>query len=123
MGATVSSLPKGAKSVILNGEKMYELNGTYYKEDTNSKGEVVYTVVGKNGEINNTGDSEENISPGNNDVNIPPASLQMGDIVSQLPEGSKVITINGEKMYVAPDDTYLKEESEGGVIQYRVVGK
>jgi hypothetical protein len=121
MGATVSSLPKGAKSVILNGEKMYEVNGTYYKEDRNSKGEVIYTVVGKNGEINNSGDSDNN-APGNNDVTTPPASLQMGDIVSQLPEGSKTITINGEKMYVAPDDTYLKEESDGGVVQYRVVG-
>jgi Family of unknown function (DUF6515) len=124
MGATVSSLPKGAKSVILNGEKMYELNGTYYKEDTNSKGQVIYTVVGKNGEINNTdGDNSDNNTPGNNDVtNTPPASLQMGDIVNQLPEGSKTVTINGEKMFVAPDDTYLKEESDGGVVQYRVVG-
>ena len=121
MGATVYSLPKGAKSVILNGEKMYELNGTYYKEDRNSKGQVIYTVVGKNGEINNTDNSYNNV-PGNNDVTTPPASLQMGDIVNQLPEGSKVVTINGEKMYVAPDDTYLKEESNGGVVQYKVVG-
>lgn len=121
MGATVYSLPKGAKSVILNGENMYELNGTYYKEDRNSKGQVIYTVVGKNGEINNTGNSENN-APGNNNVTTPPASLQMGDIVNQLPEGSKIVTINGEKMYVAPDDTYLKEESDGGVVQYRVVG-
>ena len=70
MGATVSSLPKGAKSVTLNGEKMYELNGTYYKEDQNSKGEVIYTVVGKNGEINNTEDNSMTITmlPDNNDV-------------------------------------------------------
>jgi hypothetical protein len=121
MGATVYSLPKGAKSVILNGEKMYELNGTYYKEDRNSKGQVIYTVVGKNGEINNS-DTSDNNPPVNNDVTTPPASLQMGDIVNQLPEGSKVVTINGEKMYVAPDDTYLKEESDGGVVQYKVVG-
>ena len=121
MGATVYSLPRGAKSVILNGEKLYELNGTYYKEDRNSKGQVIYTVVGKNGEINNTDNSYNNV-PGNNDVTTPPASLQMGDIVNQLPEGSKVVTINGEKMYVAPDDTYLKEESNGGVVQYKVVG-
>ncbi|MEP6951705.1 MAG: DUF6515 family protein [Ginsengibacter sp.] len=122
MGATVSSLPKGAKSVNLNGEKMYELNGTYYKEDQNSKGEVIYTVVGKNGEINNS-DNGDNNAPGNNDVTTPPASLQMGDVVNQLPEGSRTVTISGEKMYVAPDDTYLKEESNGGgAVQYRVVG-
>ena len=118
MGATVSSLPKGAKSVVLNGEKLYELNGTYYKEDRNSKGEVIYTVAGKNGEINNT-DEDTN----DNNVDVPHSSLQVGDIVNQLPEGSKIVTINGEKMYVAPDDTYLREESNGGIVQYRVVGK
>ena len=113
MGATVYSLPPKAKSVLLNGEKLYELNGTYYKEDRNSKGEVVYTVVGKNGEINNTGDAN---------INAPQSSLHMGDVVNQLPEGSKAVTINGEKMYVSPDDIYFKEESNGGIIQYRVVG-
>ena len=121
MGATVSSLPKGAKSVVLNGEKLYELNGTYYKEGRNSKDEVIYTVVGKNGEINNS-DKVITLLPAITMYATPPASLQMGDIVSQLPEGSKTVTINGEKMYVSPDDTYLKEESDGGVVQYRVVG-
>ena len=136
MGATVYNLPEGAKSVILNGEKLYELNGTYYKEDRDSKGQTIYTVVGKNGEVNNTDEGElnntDNSNLNNNDntnsdnnLNTSPSSssLQMGDIVNQLPEGSKVVTINGEKMYVAPDDTYLKEESDGGVVQYKVVGK
>jgi Family of unknown function (DUF6515) len=125
MGATVVSLPKGAKSVVLNGEKMYELNGTYYKEGTNSKGEVIYSVVGKNGEINNTDstdDSYNNLPPANNDVTNPSVSLQMGDIVSQLPQDSRVATINGEKLYVTPDETYLKEEADNGVVQYKVVG-
>ena len=50
MGATVSSYYQRVQNqVVLNGEKMYELNGTYYKEDRNSKGQVIYTVVGKNG--------------------------------------------------------------------------
>jgi hypothetical protein len=26
-------------------------------------------------------------------------------------------------MYVTPDDTYLKEESDNGSVQYKVVGK
>jgi hypothetical protein len=118
IGATVSSLPKGAKSVVVNGEKLYELNGTYYKEDRDSKGNDVYTVVGKNGEINNTLEGD------NGSVSAPPASLQIGDIVNQLPEGSRVVTINGEKVYATPDNTYLKEESvDGGVVQYKVVGK
>lgn len=117
MGATVSSLPDGAKSVVINGEKFYELNGTYFKEDRNSKGKKVYVVVGKNGEINNTYEDDGNSSDA-------PQSLQLqnGDVVPQLPEGSKVITLNGEKLYVVPDDTYLKEEVNGDTVQYRVVG-
>lgn len=134
MGASVYNLPEGAKAVVLNGEKLYELNGTYYKEDRDSKGQTIYTVVGKNGEVNNTDNTDLN-NPGgnlnnddntNNDNNLdtpPTTSLQLGDIVTQLPEGSKVVTINGEKMYVSPDDTYLKEETDGGVVQYKVVGK
>ncbi len=65
-------------------------------------------------------------SNGNNDnsISAPPTSLKMGDVVSQLPEGSKVVTINGEKMYVTPDNTYLKEDSnDSGTVQYEVVGK
>jgi hypothetical protein len=133
-GASVYSLPEGAKSVVLNGEKLYELNGTYYKEDRDSKGQTIYTVVGKNGEVNNTNNSDLNNPDNNlnnddnanndNSLNTPPvSSLQLGDIVTQLPEGSRVVTINGEKMYVSPDDTYLKEETDGGVVQYKVVGK
>lgn len=117
MGATVSSLPDGAKSVKVNGERFYELNGTYFKEDRNSKGKRVYLVVGKNGEINNSYEDDSS----NLDA---PQSLQLqnGDIVPQLPEGSKVITLNGEKLYLAPDNTYLKEETNGDTVQYRVVG-
>lgn len=114
MGATVSSLPKGAKSVVVNGEKLYELNGTYYKADRDAKGRDVYIVVGKNGEINNT---TENLQ------NEPLSSLQNGDVINDLPEGSKVVTINGEKLYVTPDETYLQQEINNGVVQYKVVGK
>ena len=120
MGATVSSLPRGAKSVKVNGEKLYELNGTYYKRDKDSRGKNVYMVVGKNGEINNEfvdNDRDENVFN-----TVPPASLQIGDVVGQLPEGSKVATIKGEKVYLTPDDNYLKEETKDGIVQYRVVG-
>jgi hypothetical protein len=126
MGATVSNLPKGAKSVVVNGEKLYELNGTYYKADRDSNGNDVYVVVGKNGEINNTNQGDA-VNPDGSypDANAAPvSSLQMGDVVSQLPEGSKVVTINGEKTYVTPDNTYLEQEStNNGVVQYKVVGK
>ncbi len=115
MGASVSSLPNGAKSVSINGEKFYELNGTYYKEDRSSNGAPVYIVVGKNGEINNSGEAESG--------DYPASPLNNGDIVPELPEGSKIVTLNGEKLYVTPDDTFLREEANGGSVRYRVVGK
>ena len=153
MGASVYDLPEGARAVIINGEKMYELNGTYYKEDRDSNGRTIYTVIGKNGEVNNTGE----VDPGNvpsqgqgyipqgnppmdqGGINTPPASnmappaadnatpptsqMQIGDITNQLPEGSKVVTIDGQKLYMSPDNTYFSEETAGGSTQYKVVGK
>lgn len=107
MGAQISSLPTGAKSVVVNGEKFYELNGTYYKEDRDSKGRRVFTVVGKNGEIDNTEEAPDESSP------------RMGDRVAELPENTKTITLNGQKLYVAPDETYYKLESDGS---YTIVG-
>ena len=108
MGAELSSLPRNAKSVAVNGEKFYELNGTYYKEDRNYKGQVVYTVVGKNGKIDNTEEQPADSSA--------PA---VGDKINQLPDNCKTITLNGQKLYVAPDDTYYQAETDG---TYTVVG-
>lgn len=115
MGATVSSLPKGARSVIINGEKLYELNGTYYKADRDSKGNDVFIVVGKNGVINNSTDAVDDLNTA-----LP---LQVGDVISQLPEGSKVVTINGEQLYETPDNIYLQQQSDNGVTEYKVIGK
>jgi hypothetical protein len=113
MGAVVSTLPKGAKAVTVNGEKFYEFNGTYYKEGTNDKNEVVYTVVGKYGEINNSDDS------GDVSSNQP---LKMGDVVSTLPENSRPVTINGQTLFVSPDNIYFKQRTDNGVTSYEVVG-
>ena len=109
MGAQVPNLPQGAKSVSVNGEKFYELNGTYYKEDRDAHGNEVYTVVGKNGEINNTDQGGQPQS----------ATPKVGDTVSQLPANSRTITLNGQTLYVSPDDTYYRAENDG---TYTVVG-
>jgi hypothetical protein len=115
MGATVNSLPRGARSVVINGEKLYELNGTYYKADRDANGNDVFIVVGKNGVINNT-DLQS-------DVFSSPNSLEMGDRIDQLPEGSKAVTVNGKQLYETPDHIYLQQESENGSSFYKVVGK
>jgi len=117
MGAVVKSLPKGATKVVLNGEKLYEFDGTYYKEGTNNKNEVVYTVVGKNGVINNT-DQQPQQQPA-------PTSHapQVGDEITALPDNSKQVTINGDVLYVTPDNLYLKAQTVDNTTTYKVVGR
>ncbi len=154
MGATVSSLPGGATSVVVNGETLYELNGTYYKAGQDANGNTVFTVVGKNGVINNTStDQGYNSAPTQGDgaqgqpqpqdygapqqspppsdiapssVNPPASSsssMQIGDTMAQLPDGSKLVNINGEQLYQTPDNVYLKGQLNNGVVQFTVVGK
>ncbi|MEO9020656.1 MAG: DUF6515 family protein [Ginsengibacter sp.] len=122
MGAVVSSLPNGVRTVVINGETLYELNGTFYRADQEANGSVVYTVIGKNGVVNNSQD----ISGYNSQAPVgvqPGTSLQVGDIISQLPEGSKVVTINGKQLYETPDNIYLEEQSNNGMVGYKVVGQ
>lgn len=45
LGATVSYLPSGAKSVVIDGVTYYELNGTWYRRFFDSSGQVIYQVV------------------------------------------------------------------------------
>lgn len=52
LGATVKHLPKGAKLTVINGEKYYELGGTFYQEEITSKNKLQYVVVGTDGVIN-----------------------------------------------------------------------
>lgn len=113
IGATVSTLPKGATTATINDEKFYEFNGTYYKEGANAKNEVVYTVVGKYGHVNNT-------EAGVSDLQKP--ALQVGDIIPVLPDSCKEVTINGEQLYVSPDNTYFKAQTFDGTTSYKIVG-
>ncbi|HEY6954568.1 MAG TPA: DUF6515 family protein [Flavisolibacter sp.] len=117
MGAVVKSLPKGATKVVLNGEKLYEFDGTYYKEGTNNKNEVVYTVVGKNGVINNT-DQQPQQQPA-----ATSHAPQVGDEITALPDNSKQVTINGDVLYVTPDNLYLKAQTVDNTTTYKVVGR
>lgn len=114
MGATLSSLPRGAKSVLVNGEEFYELNGTYYKETENEKGKKVYIVTGKNGEVNNSAEPQ---------VDAQQFVPQQGDIIDQLPENCKTITLHGNTYYVDANDTYYQSIEQDGATRYEVVGK
>lgn len=112
VGAAVNSLPSKAEPITINGEQYYESNGVYYRAVTKDDGTVVYEVAGKDGELN-TGDAQYDDAP----------QFQIGEIVKQLPEDSRKIKVNGEKLYVAPDGTYFQEirDSANNKV-YKVVG-
>lgn len=120
VGAQVNSLPSNAEAVTINGEQYFESNGVYYRSVTKDDGTQVYEVAGKDGELNtgdvNQGDDQGNYSQDN-------APLKIGDVVDQLPQDSRKIKVNGEKLFVAPDGTYFQEAlDEDNKKVYKVVG-
>lgn len=110
LGAQISSLPRGVTTTVINGEKFYEFNGTYYKETLTNRNAVVYTVVGKYGIVNNTEEAPE-------------STLRQGDELDVLPQNSKEVTINGEVLYLTPDNYYLRAAARNNSTVYKVVGR
>lgn len=69
MGAIMPNVPQDAKSITIDGQQYYELNGVYYQPVTTSDGTTGYKIVGKDGELNtdqNNGDY--NNQDGNNNA-------------------------------------------------------
>jgi hypothetical protein len=116
VGAQVNSLPSKAEAITINGEQYYESNGVYYRAVTKDDGSVVYEVAGKDGELN-TGDA----GAGSGSEYDQP--YQIGDVLTTLPQDSRKIKVNGEKLYVAPDGTYFQEQKDNNNNKvYKVVG-
>jgi len=144
LGAVIYDLPRGAKVAVVNGEEFYEFNGTYYKEGRDNSNRVMYTVAGKYGEINNSGmqynqpiepsynrsaepqynnksvEPTYNTAPQNNPADQEP--LRIGDIITTLPSDCRAVTIDGQTLYVTPDNTYFKTTKVNGETWYEVVG-
>jgi len=114
VGAEIKKLPSDAQSIMINGEQYYESNGVYYQPITKDDGTVSYVIAGKDGELNTDQGN------GNGDYQQAP---QIGDVVGQLPEDSRKIKINGEKLYVSPDGFYYQETTDNnGNKAYKIVG-
>ncbi|SDD29532.1 DUF6515 family protein [Pedobacter soli] len=109
VGAEVPNLPSDANQVTINGVDYYEYKGVYYTQKENADGKTVYVVAGKDGILNTT--------------DGPVDTHQIGDIINQLPEGCREVTIKNEKYFVSPDDVYYEEVVDGNNISYRVIGK
>jgi hypothetical protein len=109
VGAEVPNLPSDANLVTINGVDYYEYKGVYYTQKENADGKSVYVVAGKDGILNTT--------------DGPVDMHNIGDIINQLPEGCREVTIKNEKYFVSPDDVYYEEIVDGTNITYRVIGK
>ncbi|MFI5158521.1 MAG: DUF6515 family protein [Sphingobacteriales bacterium] len=113
VGAAIPSLPDGAKSIMIDGQQFYELNGVYYKAVVNDQKKTVYVVAGRDGVLN----TDDSATVQHDEVTAP----QVGDIVNELPDGCHKVTLNGKKYYVSPNDIYYQAYTdENGDTGYRI---
>ena len=113
VGAGVPTLPDDAQPIKIDGVQYYELDGVYYKESVDDKGKKIYVVAGKDGVLN-TGDEVT-------DPNAAVTAPQVGDVVNQLPDDCRKVTLNGKKYYVSPNNIYYeKVTGPDGNIAYRI---
>jgi hypothetical protein len=111
VGAGVPTLPEGAKSIMIDNQQFYELNGVYYKAVVNDQGKTIYVVAGKDGVLNTDG----------SDAGPDTAAPQVGDIVNELPDGCRKVVLNGKRYYVSPNDIYYQPYTDAnGNTGYRI---
>ena len=124
LGATIKHLPSGAKATVINGQKYYELGGTFYKEQINAKNKLSYVVVGTDGVINTVDQDKQQDAPDATPNVVPDqAPPQQGTLLNQLPANSKVVVIKQQKYYLAPSGIYYKEIIDANNnVSYEVAG-
>ncbi len=126
MGAKLPSLPAGAKPEIINGRKYYEYAGTFYAEEYNANNEILYTVVGVHGVLDNTEVAQLPVIS-NNDINQIPLTVDPEQtqsvtygIIQTLPANCKVVEENGQKYYLSPQNIYYQEViGTDGIVSYQ----
>jgi hypothetical protein len=119
VGAILNQVPSGAKSIMIDGQQYYELNGVYYQAVTKDDGTTGYQIAGKDGELS-TGASTNQDDP-NGQVNNQPMP-KIGDVIDSLPADCNTVKIDGQKYYVSPDGIYYQEDKSNGRKVYRVAG-
>lgn len=107
VGAQVPNLPGGSTQVVINGQTYYQFKGVFYTLGVDANGKQVYIVEGKDGVLNT-------------DAN--PPVVHTGDIIDQLPEGCRQITLKGSTYWVTPDDLYYEPIPNGNSTSYKLIG-
>jgi hypothetical protein len=112
IGAAVPTLPDGAKSIMIDGQQFYEMNGVYFKTVVNDQGKKVFVVAGRDGVLNT---SDSAVTPDQS------AAPQVGDIVNELPDNCRKVSLNGKKYYVSPNGIYYQPYvDDNGNTGYRI---
>ncbi len=126
LGAKLPTLPAGAKEQLINGQRYYEFDGTFYAEEYNVNNEVLYTVVGVHGVLDNALvqqlPNNENIVPAPS-VNEPyvETPAPVNTVIQTLPANCKVVEENGQKYYLSPQNIYYQEIiAADGTVSYQV---
>ncbi|WP_299512646.1 DUF6515 family protein [Mucilaginibacter sp.] len=112
VGAVINQLPAKAQPIAINGMQYYELNGVYYQPITKDDGTLVYQIAGKDGELNtdNNGNAQDDLP-------------QVGDLVDTLPQGCKMLRLNGQKYYVSEEGYYFQDAVDtNGDKVFKIVG-
>lgn len=111
VGALIKTLPANAKSIIINGQQYYELNGVYYLPVKMDNGVVQYEIAGKDGELNTDVNGATSVVP------------RIGDIVTKLPPDCRKVRLNGETVFVSEDGIYYQETRDSNNNKvYKIVG-
>lgn len=112
VGAVVPMLPKGSQPIAIDGQQYYEFNGVYYQQTVDDRGKTVYVIAGKDGVLNTNNNEGVDNAP----------DPKVGDIVNQLPDDCRKVSLNGKKYFVAPDGIYYEEYSgDNNFKGYRIV--
>lgn len=108
VGAEVPSLPMAADIVTIDNNPYFQYKGIYYESVIKPGGQFAYKVAGVNG-------------IGNPDAASDPALPFVGDMIDQLPEGSRQVKLNGKTYWVTPGGIYMEEVKKDNRSSYRVV--
>lgn len=127
LDAVVNKLPSNANVTMIDGQKYYQVGGTFYQEEFDENNRLGYRVVGTDGVINTTNNYTTTDNAAANDYSemLPPPQVQeplpvLGSRYDDLPVNSKVQVINQQKYFISPGGIYYKEVIEGDKIRYEV---
>jgi hypothetical protein len=118
LNATVDRLPSNAAVTVIDGQKYYQVGGTFYQEEFTGADKPSYRVVGTDGVIetgNNNNTADEPQVTANNQQ-----APTIGSRYDELPADSRVQIINQQKYFASPGGVYYKEVIEGDKLRYEV---